>query len=44
IPGEPAPSLDETVETMMAIERRAMLGQVGGGQGPGWGDERPRGR
>ncbi|MDX6724195.1 MAG: hypothetical protein QOD73_2599 [Solirubrobacteraceae bacterium] len=44
IPGEPAPSLDETVETMMAFERRALLGQGGGGQGPGWGDERPRGR
>jgi hypothetical protein len=34
--------MDETVETMMAFERRALLGQ-GRRQGPGWGDERPRG-
>jgi hypothetical protein len=37
------PSLDETAETMFAFERTAFTGQRSGKQGPGWGDERPRG-
>jgi hypothetical protein len=43
VPGEPRPSLDETAETMMAFERRAMTGSGRRFKGPGIGEQRRRG-
>jgi len=44
VPGEPRPSIDETVGDMMTWERRAFSGTVGehGGAGPKLGEEHPR--
>jgi hypothetical protein len=43
IPGGGRPSLDETAEAMMTLERRAMTGHGRRFKGPGIGEERPRG-
>jgi hypothetical protein len=43
VPGEHRPSLDETAETMMMFERRALTGSGRRFEGPGIGEERPRG-
>jgi hypothetical protein len=43
VPGERRPSLDETAETLMMFERRAVTGSGRRFEGPGIGDERPRG-
>jgi hypothetical protein len=43
IPGKKRASLDETAEAMMMFERRALTGQGRRFEGPGIGEERPRG-
>lgn len=43
VPGERRPSLNEIAEDVMDFERRAFTGQGRRFQGPGIGDERPRG-
>ena len=44
VPGAKRPSLDETAETMMSFEPRALTGHGRRFKGPGIGDERPRGK
>jgi hypothetical protein len=44
VPGGQRASLDETAEAMMMVERRAMTGHGRRFEGPGIGDERPRGQ
>ena len=43
IPGGGRPSFDEAAEAMMTLERRAMTGHGRRFEGPGIGEERPRG-
>jgi hypothetical protein len=43
VPGRPRPSLDQSAEDLMMWERRALTGQGRRFEGPGIGDERPRG-
>ena len=43
IPGQARPSLDQSAEDLMMWERRALTGQGRRFEGPGIGDERPRG-
>ena len=43
IPGQARPSLDQSAEGLMMWERRALTGQGRRFEGPGIGDERPRG-
>jgi hypothetical protein len=42
VPGEGRPSLDETAEAMMLIERSALTGAARKIDGPGIGEDRPR--
>jgi len=43
VPGQARPSLDQSAEDLMMWERRALTGQGRSSEGPGIGDERPRG-
>jgi hypothetical protein len=43
IPGQTRPSLDQSAEDLMMWDRRALTGQGRRFEGPGIGDERPRG-
>jgi hypothetical protein len=43
VPGQARPSLDQSAEDLMMWERRALTGQGRRFEGPGIGDERPRG-
>ena len=43
VPGQARPSLDQSAEGLMMWERRALTGQGRRFEGPGIGDERPRG-
>ena len=44
VPGQARPSLDQSAEDLMMWERRALTGQGRRFEGPGIGDERPRGQ